>query len=56
MFAIIFVAASLLTQAYLFRNVSEWEVNRDVTLDSAAADVWTAESDSSRTGGSSEGR
>jgi hypothetical protein len=58
MFAILIAAASLISQAYLFRNVDEWEINTDVTVTSgdhilrsagAAADIWAGESDSSRT-------
>ena len=65
MFAILFVAVSLLTQAYVFRDVEEWEGNvevdmldryRETALAEAEADRWTAESDSSRDGGKKEGR
>lgn len=65
MFAILFVAASLLGQAFLFRDLERWEVNSDVTLagedrdparSGSAADVWAAESDSSRIAGTTEAR
>jgi hypothetical protein len=58
MFAILIAAASLISQAYLFRNVDEWEINTDVTVtyeerisarDEVPADIWAGESDSSRT-------
>lgn len=65
MFAILLTAASLLAQAYLFRDLDKWEVNSDVTLavqdpDPSRADtsanVWAAESDSSQIAGTAEAR
>jgi hypothetical protein len=65
MLALLFVTASLLGQATLFRNIENWEVNSDVTLAAedpdptradAASSVWAAESDSSRIAGTTEAR
>lgn len=58
MFAILFVAASLLTQAYIFRDLDAPDSNTEVNLEDCHRDPspimdatygWTAKSDSSRT-------
>jgi hypothetical protein len=64
MFVILIAAASLITQAYVFRDIENSESNLEVnTLDRYAADAredaeyrWPAESDSSRTAGPLGGR
>lgn len=67
MLSILIVAASLITQAYIFRDVENWESNvevdmlgryREDVLAEAEAEVdrSSAESDSSRDEGGKEGR